>query len=378
MSPLTSNVENLAETLSKFALDNTSGDNVVAVMDTEVSKHPVMMIDVQHDEKTLKALEISMSTYVYLNPYRYTLIKACVKALKDASVSTEKTVYVMSEDWDLAGTLTAESFCPREGGYHWPSTPGPGDIVLVSGALYQIMGDYVCSFSDGAVSPVPKGIEKVQPLCSIRKSEGKGEGLFMDLDVEPYTVIAVEPIISGDTFLPPEIVSKLSEKFKKRQIEVPTAWFLVWKDIPFLDLLVEDDALYEKAMKEEAFSRILIEELLPDTPGYNPESVKSKFKKVIANHFGSENGESSLSLLACKINSGEEKVKIMGITTNLENVLEYYSMNPLERSEVDLDFFGVDPEKGLENPVVVRVILSVCSLEKDEELTFPYGSSHVV
>lgn len=68
----------------------------------------------------------------------------------------------------------------------------------------------------------------------------------------------------------------------------------------------------------------------------------------------------------------------MGITTNLESVLEYYSMNPLERSEVDLDFFGVDPEKGLENPVVVRVILSVRSLEKDEELTFPYGSSHVV
>ena len=184
--------------------------------------------------------------------------------------------------------------------------------------------------------------------------------------------------ISGDTFLPPEITSKLAEKFKKKQIEVPTAWFLVWKEIPFLDLLVEDKALYEKAMKEESFSRIVIEEVLPDTPGYNSERVKSKFKKVIANHFGSENGESSLSLLACKINSGEEKVKIMSITTNLENVLEYYSMNPLERSEVDLDFFGVYPEKGLENPVVVRVILSVCSLEKDEELTFPYGSSHVV
>jgi hypothetical protein len=374
MSPFTSNVKNLAETLSKFSLGELK-ETMVAVMDTEISKYPVMMIDVEHDEKTLTALEISVSPSV---GDQYPLVMACVKALKEASVSSKKTVHVRSEDFLLAETLITESFCPKEGGYRWPSPPAPGDIVLVSGEVYQFMGDSVYSFSDSAVTPVSDDFHKVQSLCSIRKSEGKGEGLFMDLAVEEYTVIAVEPMIRGDTFLPPDITSKLFEKFDKKQIEVPTAWFLVWKEVPFLDLLVDDDALYEKAMKEEKFSRILIEEVLPDTPGENRERVKSKFKKVITNHFGSENGESSLSLLACKINSGEEKVKVMGITTNLENILEYYSMNPLERSEVDLNFFGVDQEKGLENPVVVRVILSVRSLDKDEEITFPYGSSHVV
>ena len=298
MSPLTTNVENLAETLSKFALGE-SNETTVAVMDADISKHPVMMIDVQKDEKTLKAVEVSMSPSV---ADRYPLFMACVKALKDASVSTGKTVHVRTDDLLVADSITAESFCPREGGYHWPSSPGSGDIVLVSGAVYQMMGNHVFSFSDSAVAKVPKGIQKVQPLCSIRKSEGKGEWLFMDLAVEEYTVIAVEPMIRGETFIPPEITRKLAEKFTKKQIEVPTAWFLVWKDITFLDLLVEDDALYEKAMKEEDFSRILIEEVLPDTPGENPERVKSKFKKVIANHFGSEKGESSLSILACKIN----------------------------------------------------------------------------
>lgn len=112
MSPLTSNVENLAETLSKFALDNTSGGNVVAAMDTEISKHPVMMIDVQHDEKTLTALEISMSSSV---GQRHSLVMACVQAL-NASVSTGKTVHVRSKDMLIADTLTTESFCPTEGG----------------------------------------------------------------------------------------------------------------------------------------------------------------------------------------------------------------------------------------------------------------------
>ena len=251
-----------------------------------------MMIDVQQDGKSFTALEISLSPWI---SDRHDLAMTCVRALKDASVSTGKTVHVTSEDLLVVDTLTAESFCPTEGGgYYWPRSPGDSDIVLLSGAVYQVMGDVMCSFSDpGTTLPKENG-QMVQPLCSIRKSsEGeKGDGVFMDLAVDPYTVIAVEPMIRGEPVLPPP-----------------------------------------------------------------PDEITS------------ENGESSLSsVLACKINSGEEKVNVMGITTNLEHVLQYYMMNPLERKDVDLHFFGVDPDEGLKNPVVVRVIVSVCSLEKDEEL----------
>ena len=268
-----------------------------------------------------------------------------------------------------------------------------GDIVLLDGDPHQVVGDIIYSVEDqeprkiltlNDIYDYEYDYKEVKSLCSIKPSIGKGDGLFMNVNMDKDKVIMVEPMIfSMNQSIPDSILKELREKFKDGTVGISPEWFLVfkWMDdnecIPFLDILVEDTLLYEKALNIE-FNQIMVNEILPkalNNDNFMLEEVLITYRKIIANHYGSGLNDSSVSLMACKVNSGDQNIRIAGITTDLEKVRRYYELDMKERRNVKLDYFGVSE---INEPVHMRVLIAERDIKKGEELCITYGDSHVV
>lgn len=269
-----------------------------------------------------------------------------------------------------------------------------GDIVLLDGDPYQVVGDIIYSVEDQEPRKILTlndiyDYKEVKSLCSIKPSIGKGDGLFMNVGVTKDNVIMVEPMIfSENQSIPDFILKELREKFKDGTVGISPEWFLVfkWMDdnecIPFLDILEEDMLLYEKALNIE-FNQIMVNEILPKAYDILPLStdyqmfkeVLATYRKIITNHYGSGLNDSSVSLMACKVNSGDQNIRIVGIMTDLEKVRRYYELDMKERRNVKLDYFGVSE---INEPVHMRVLIAERDIKKGDELCITYGDSHVV
>ena len=268
-----------------------------------------------------------------------------------------------------------------------------GDIVLLDGDPHQVVGDIIYSVEEqeprkiltlNDIYDYEYDYKEVKSLCSIKPSIGKGDGLFMNVNMDKDKVIMVEPMIfSMNQSIPDSILKELREKFKDGTVGISPEWFLVfkWMDdnecIPFLDILVEDTLLYEKALNIE-FNQIMVNEILPkalNNDNFMLEEVLTTYRKIIANHYGSGLNDSSVSLMACKVNSGVQNIRIAGITTDLEKVRRYYELDMKERRNVKLDYFGVSE---INEPVHMRVLIAERDIKKGEELCITYGDSHVV
>jgi len=268
-----------------------------------------------------------------------------------------------------------------------------GDIVLLDGDPHQVVGDIIYSVEEqeprkiltlNDIYDYEYDYKEVKSMCSIKPSIGKGDGLFMNVNMDKDKVIMVEPmILSMNQSIPDSILKELREKFKDGTVGISPEWFLVfkWMDdnecIPFLDILVEDTLLYEKALNIE-FNQIMVNEILPkalNNDNFMLEEVLTTYRKIIANHYGSGLNDSSVSLMACKVNSGDQNIRIAGITTDFEKVRRYYELDMKERRNVKLDYFGVSE---INEPVHMRVLIAERDIKKGEELCITYGDSHVV
>jgi hypothetical protein len=255
-----------------------------------------------------------------------------------------------------------------------------GDIIIFNNELYQVVNDMMYTFKQPRVCIdfyTISSYESIVPLCSIKASYAKGDGLFVNIDVEKGTILAVEPTISAHNSIPDKVIKALMNKFGGVELQIPTEWLMVFtcienkNHIPFLETLVEDDKLFEKAMDTE-FNKIMIEEIIPAF-ATEVQDIIQVYRKVITNHFGSVDTSSTMGQLACKINSGQEElVKIASIKTDMDRLLAYHRLDILQRINVGLQFF-----QSYKQDIDVTILIANYQLKKDTELCFPYGDAHV-
>lgn len=256
-----------------------------------------------------------------------------------------------------------------------------GDILIFNNELYQVFNNNMYTFKQPRVCIEYSQTlcESIDYMCSIKPSFGKGDGLFVNIDVEKGSILAVEPLISAHDSIPEEIILALWNRFGGVELKIPQEWLMVFtcvankNHIPFLETLVEDDKLFEKAMTIE-FNKIMIEEIIPSFAVENEvQHIIHVYRKVITNHFGSNDSYSMMGQLACKINSGQEElVEIASIKTDMERVLAYYRLDIAQRKDIGLQFF-----QSYAQDIDVIVIIANDKLKKGTELCFPYGEAHV-